>query len=121
MVGGGFPYAVLHDEMRAAGVLPATAPSIDASRIEVMRQLWTDAGLNAVETREIVVQRTFTDFEEYWTTIRGGPSVGGKLAAMMPDALAALKARMQTCLSADSLGRITYSARANAIRGRVRQ
>jgi hypothetical protein len=30
--------------------------------------LWIDAGLEAVETREITVQRTFADFEEFWST-----------------------------------------------------
>ena len=35
-------------------------------------------GSGGVETREIKVQRTFADFDDYWTTILGGPSVGPK-------------------------------------------
>jgi hypothetical protein len=66
-----------------------------------------------------VVQRTFADFDDYWTTIRGGPSVSGKLAAMAPEDLARLNARMRARLSPDAAGRITYEARANAVRGRV--
>ena len=46
-----------------------------------MRDLWTGAGLDSVETLEIMVQRTFADFEDYWTTVLGGPSVGPQLAS----------------------------------------
>lgn len=119
MEGGGFPYQALHDEMRGMGVAVPTPPSPDASRIDAMRDLWTGANLDSVETREITVQRTFADFEDYWTTIRGGPSVGPQLAAMASDDLALLKARMCARLPADSTGRVTYSARANAVKGRV--
>ena len=76
MVGGGFPYEALQVEMRGLGVAVPVPPSPDASRIDAMRDLWTGAGLDAVETREITVQRTFADFDDYWTTILGGPSVG---------------------------------------------
>jgi hypothetical protein len=84
-----------------------------------MRDLWTGAGLDAVETREITVQRTFADFDDYWTTILGGPSVGAKLASMASEDLALLRAQMRARLPADAAGRITYSARANAVKGRV--
>jgi SAM-dependent methyltransferase len=116
---GGFPYEALQVEMRGLGVAVPTPPSPDASRIDAMRELWTGAGLESVETREINVQRTFIDFDDYWTTILGGPSVGPPLATMMSDDLAVLKARMRAHLPADALGRITYSAQANAIKGRV--
>jgi hypothetical protein len=84
-----------------------------------MRDLWSDAGLHAVETREITVQRTFADSDDYWRTILMGPNVGPKVAAMPPEDIATLKARVRERLPADAMGRITYSARANAIKGRV--
>jgi SAM-dependent methyltransferase len=118
MPGGGFPYDALQAEMRAMGAAVGSPPSPDASRIDVMRSLWTGAGLEAVETREIAVQRTFADFDDYWTTILGGPSVGRGLAAMTPDQLALLKTRMRARLPADSAGHLTCRARANAIKGR---
>jgi SAM-dependent methyltransferase len=119
MEGGGFPYQALHDEMRGLGVAVPTPPSPEASRLDALRDLWTDAGLRAVETREITVWRTFADLEDYWATVRGGPSVGPQLAAMAPDALSLLKARMRERLPSDAAGRINYGARANAIKGRV--
>jgi SAM-dependent methyltransferase len=117
---GGFPYATLQNEMRGMGIAVPTAPSSDASRIHVMRGLWTNAGLDAVETREITVQRTFADFEDYWTTIFSGPSVSRQLKAMTVEDLAILKARMREHLPSDASGRVTYSARANAVRGCVK-
>jgi len=119
MAGGGFPYATLQAEMRAMGVAVPVPPSPNASRIEVLQDLWTVAGLRAVETREISVQRTFADFDDYWAAIIGGPSVGPQLAAMSAEQIALLKGRMRPQLPADAAGRICYSARANAVKGRV--
>ncbi|MDE2250322.1 MAG: methyltransferase domain-containing protein [Gammaproteobacteria bacterium] len=121
MAGGGFPYAALQAEMRAMGVAVPVPPSPDASRLEAMQSLWAGAGLEAVETREISVQRTFADFNEYWTAILGGPSVGPQLAAMSSTQLTALKGRLQPHLPTDASGRITYGARANAVKGRKPQ
>jgi len=73
----------------------------------------------AVETLEITVQRTFSDFDDYWTTILGGPSVGPQLAAMSSHDLDVLKTLMSARLPPDAAGRITYGARANAVKGRV--
>jgi SAM-dependent methyltransferase len=119
MFGGGFPYEALHVEMREVGIVIPVPPSPGASRTEAMRALWIDAGLGAVKTREITVQRTFVDFDDYWTTVLGGASVGPTLAAMAPADLEGLKSRMRAHLRADAAGRITYSARANAVKGRV--
>ena len=65
------------------------------------------------------MERTFDDFEDWWTTVLTGPSVSAKLAAMAPDVRAALKERMRAHHPADASGRVTYGARANAIKGRV--
>src|SRR5262249_26535576 len=65
--GGGFPLEPILIEMRAMGLNPVQPPSPDASRIETMRELWRAAGLTGIETREIAVQRSFADFEEFWT------------------------------------------------------
>lgn len=119
MVGGGFPYESLRAEMRGLGVPIPEAPSNDASRLEALSELWAAAGLEAVATRSIDVQRTFADFDDYWTTILGAPSTGPRMAAMTPDALARLQALMRARLPVDASGRITYAARANAVTGRV--
>ena len=119
MEGGGFPYQALHDEMRGLGVAVPTPPNPDASRLDAMRDLWAGAGLADVETREITVERTFGDFDDYWATVLGGPSVGPALAAMAPEDRKVLTSRMRARLPADAGGRITCRARANAVKGRV--
>lgn len=119
IIGGGFPYQALQAEMREMNAVVKTPPSVDASRMSVMRELWMGAGLTAVESRKITVQRTFADFDDYWTTILKGPSVRPGLAAMAPEAIALLKLRMRARLAEDSSGAITCIARANAIKGRV--
>jgi SAM-dependent methyltransferase len=119
MHGGGFPYHALQAEIRAMGVAVPKAPSTDASRLEVLRELWTGAGLEAIETREIAVRRTFADFDDYWTTILGGPSVSKLLAAMPEVDIKRLQARMRGLLPTDAAGSITCEARANAVQGRA--
>ena len=120
MLGGGFPYEALLSEMRGLGIAVPEPPNPGAASVNTLRGLWTDAHLEAVETREIVVQRTFTDFDDYWTTVLGAPSVGSKLAAMTAEEITHLKDALRTRLPADAAGRITYNARANAVKGRVR-
>ena len=119
MPGGGFPYEMLLTEMRRLGHTIPAPPSPEASRIEVLRQLWSDAGLEAIETREIDVSRTFADFEDFWSTALGAPSVGSTLAAMTAEERALLKDRISAGLAADGEGRIACHARANAVKGRV--
>jgi ubiquinone/menaquinone biosynthesis C-methylase UbiE len=119
MLGGGVPLEPIQVEMRAMGVTPLLPPHSNASRMEALRDLWTDAGLDAIETREITVQRTFVDFDDFWTTSLLGSSVGPTVAAMAPRDVELLKTRVRTRLPADAAGRITYRARANAVKGRV--
>jgi len=119
MLGGGFPLEPLRVELRAFGLQPPQPPSADASRIDALRDLWTGAGLEAVETREISVQRTFADFEDFWTTSLLGSSIRPTIAAMAAGDVEALKTRLRARLPADASGRITYGARANAVKGRV--
>jgi SAM-dependent methyltransferase len=119
MMGGGFPHEPIQAEMRAMGLKTVIQPNADASRMEVLKELWSDAGLEAIDTRVITVQRSFDNFDDYWTITLLSPTVGATITAMTPHDVDVLKARMRVRLAADSAGRITYTARANAIKGRV--
>ena len=119
VLGGGFPQAVLQEEMRAMGLDPTYPPSVEASRMDALRALWADAGLQALATREITVRRTFESHEELWAISLLGSSTGPKIRAMPPADQALLQERMKARLPADAAGRITMTARANAIQGRV--
>jgi ubiquinone/menaquinone biosynthesis C-methylase UbiE len=120
MQGGGFPYHALREELQAMELITPEAPSVDASRPEVMQQLWHDAGLADIASATFTVERSFADFDEYWATVQGGPSVSRTLASMSLHDSSLLQARMRERLTPDAIGRVSYSARANAIYGRMR-
>ena len=117
--GGGFPLEPMLAELRSMGFPPIRPPSFTASRMENLRALWTGAGLDRIETREITVQRTFADFDDFWNTALLGASVKATVATMAPDQLDHLKEKVRTRLDTNRGGPITTSARANAIKGRV--
>ena len=117
--GGGFPYGCMQEELRGLGVDVSTPPSPDAAGLSQLQALWKGAGLAEVETREIVVQRLFPDFEDYWKTVLTGPSIAPALLALTSGEIVRLKERLRAKYPADAAGRIRCSARANAVRGRV--
>lgn len=118
--GDGFPYAAVEAGLRGLGVDVPAPPRPEASRADALRDLWTGAGLDAVETREITVRRTFADVDDYWATILGGPGFGSALAGLAAEEYAGFRARLRERLPApDVEGRLTVSGRANAVRGRV--
>lgn len=97
---GGFPNEPLMAAMREAGHVPSLPPSASASRMGALRELWANADLEQIETREIMVSRAFRDFDDFWATSTLGTNV-------------------RTIISVDASGTITCSARANAIKGVV--
>ena len=118
MPGGGHPLELMHAEMDAIGFTAPWPPRSDVTGLEALRLLWRDAALDKIETQEITVRRTFTNFEDYWTTSILAATVSQTIAAMDPIDRDLLKTRMRAQLVADATGRITCSARVNAIRGR---
>jgi ubiquinone/menaquinone biosynthesis C-methylase UbiE len=118
--GHGNPTYPILSEIRAMGRTPAVPPSVSASRIDVLCDLWAKKGIEAVETREITVTRTFADFAALWTSSLAHPAVAAVVATMTADEVEQLKERVRARLPADAEGRITYAAHANAIKGRVR-
>jgi ubiquinone/menaquinone biosynthesis C-methylase UbiE len=119
MEGGGFPYAALHDQMRALGMMVPAPPNPSASAMDTLREYWTNAGLEAISTRTITVQRTYADFDDYWTTVHMAPSVGSTLRALQSEQSQQLKQVMRAVLPVDAAGHITITARANAVCGSV--
>jgi SAM-dependent methyltransferase len=119
MMGGGFPHEPIQAEMRAMGLKTVVQPNADASRMVVLQELWSGAGFEEIETRVITVQRSFDNFDDYWGITLLSPTVGATLATMTSRDVDLLKARMRMRLSANAAGQITYTARANVVKGRV--
>ena len=118
ILGGGFPYFALQDEMARMGQQPLWPPSVEAARMATLRQSWKDAGMVDVETHEIVVQRTYADFEAFWSACRKGPRIAPRLSELSAGGADELKERLRRRMKAARDGSITYEARANAVRGR---
>jgi len=119
MEGGGYPGEPIHAELRAMGRAPLLPPSVAASRMDALHALWTGAGLEAVELRQITVSRTFADFDELWGLSSRSANIGPIIAAMTPDEAERLKSGVRARLSPDASGGITCPGRANAVKGRV--
>jgi ubiquinone/menaquinone biosynthesis C-methylase UbiE len=117
--GGGLPNAPIQAEMRAMGIKPLVPPNANAARMDALRELWTGAGLEAVHTHEIIVQRTFGSFDDFWTSSLLGGGIGPVIAAMLPRDVELLKMRVRSRLPADVAGRVTANAHANAVRGQM--
>jgi len=121
LLGGGFPYEVLRLELKSRGISAPLPPSPNAANRQVLHDLWLQAGLQGVETYEIVVERTFSDFDEYWAIVLQAPSLGSTLVALPVDELQAFKeaVRLRLRLTIDARGQVWCQGRANAVRGRV--
>lgn len=118
MLGGGFPWDPVLGAMREMGLSPPRPPRMDATQMGTMRDAWTDEGLEAVEVRELAVSRSFNDFEHFWQTILKAASIAPTIAAMSLGDVELLKTLVRTKVPANAEGRLTCSARANAIKGR---
>ncbi|MEO6746444.1 MAG: methyltransferase domain-containing protein [Caldimonas sp.] len=119
LLGGGFPFAAMQQEMAALGRPPVWPPSVEAAQLEALRARWAGAGLVDLEMRVIEVERTFASFDDYWRIALTGPRIAPTIAAMSADDTARLQGRLRERLPAAADGTITYGAWANAIKGRV--
>jgi hypothetical protein len=117
--GGGFPYQSVNETLGAAGRAVPMPPSAGASRLDGLRDLWTSAGLGDIHTRVITVERTYTDFDDLWNTVLGGPSAGQALAAMGEEELSHFREVLRERLQPAGSGSISLRGRAHAIRGTV--
>ncbi|MHB0767541.1 methyltransferase domain-containing protein [Bradyrhizobium sp. 5.13L] len=118
MLGGGNPLDPILEEMRAMDLSPTRPPHMEVATLAALQDLWRAAGLQQIETREITVQRTLRDFDEFWTVETKSPSIAPVIASMPAADVAALMQRVKARLPTDADGRITCSARAHAISGR---
>lgn len=117
--GGGFPYQTLINAKLDLGMATFALPSPEASRLEVLRYLWKSAGLSGIETTVITVQRTFMDFDDYWSTVVGGPKAGTRTTQLTASQSEELRTKVRADLPVDADGGITCTAWANAVKGTV--
>ena len=117
VLGGGLPMEPLHALLREREIEYPLPPSKEVSQIIAMERLWKNAGLAAVATTSFQVERTFEDFDEYWTVSSLGPSVAGVLKNLEASTLDEIKYDLERSLQKDDQGRMVTFACANAVKG----
>ena len=87
-----------------------------------MRTLWQAAGLENIETRKIDIPVTFDDFDDFWNSCNALPNPAVQFMRGFSEAeVEAVRGWLRDFLPRDAAGRISYSASANAIKGRVKK
>jgi SAM-dependent methyltransferase len=117
--GGGLPFEAFRAEIAKRGMALPLPPSAEVSREDALRTLWSDGGLEAVESRVIEVQRAFADFETFWSASLSVGGLGEFFSRIDAAEGEDIKKQVRAAMITDSAGRILCSARANAVRGRT--
>ena len=118
--GGGHFQQPIREAIKSMGVDVPPNKTDDITRGEALAHLFRSAGLEEVSGHIIEIQMEFPNFEEYWDsqTVIANNTVR-PIRAMSDSDVERLKALLRATLPTDSDGRITYSARCNAVRGFV--
>lgn len=119
ILGGGFPAEPIQAGLRSMNYEYALPPSVDISKMNNLKGLWEAAGLKAIETRIIKVDRKFNDFEEFWEITSNSASIKSVVADMNKEELTKLKTDVKEQLPVIADGAVQYSSWANAIQGIV--
>ena len=82
-----------------------------------MEKLWTETGLEEIETTSFQVKRTFSDFDEYWTVNCHAPSVANYMKDLPHSILDKIKYDLEIVPKRDGENRIASVASANAVKG----
>ena len=114
------PSGPLRRAMRLFGVDLPAIPGTAESRIEALRTLFEQAGLEGIETRTIDVFLAYVDFEDFWQAQTPSYSPTTKIIASMTGSeRMRLMRAVRSDLPTAPGGTIEYFARANAIKARV--
>jgi SAM-dependent methyltransferase len=118
--GGGLPLQPIQVAMQSMGIASPNPPGFAVSRLDRMRALWEQAGLESIDTRVIRITVTYSDFDDFWesNSVPVGPS-GKAIHDMSPSAREQLRAHLRGGLPKGPDGRISYTAHANAVKGQV--
>ena len=114
------PSGPLRHAMRRFGVQVPAIPGTAESRIEALRSLFEQAGLERIETRTIEVCLAYQDFQDFWDAQTPSYSPTTKIIACMTESeRMRLMRAVRSELPMGPGGTIEYFARANAIKAHV--
>jgi SAM-dependent methyltransferase len=105
--------------LRSIGISPPPMPGGLNCTLKSLHSLFDQTGLQSTEVRQIEVASTYRDFDEFWTSQTQAFSPMGRCIAALTDAeRVRLRALVATLLQVGPDGSVTYSARANALKGK---
>jgi ubiquinone/menaquinone biosynthesis C-methylase UbiE len=110
----GHPYWPLTNAFRSIGTADSNRPGNRMRTSEALVDLFASSRLAGIESRMFDIPLEFEDFNDFWFSVT--PENYRHLRSSDVDRL---KAALRESLPVDSTGRISYGARAIAIRGHV--
>lgn len=116
---GGLPIEPIRRALRAVGIEPASPPSSAVSTMPALQAAFAAAGLRDLETRSIVVERRFADFEAYWTAGLMVGSLGERMAMLPAGIMDEVRSLTRNHLDIARDGTTVATGTANAIKGIV--
>ena len=116
---GGLPMEAINAQLRVLDIPHPLAPTAEVSRINRLESTWLEAGLKEVAVKQISVDRTFENFEQFWDLSHNSPSVGPILSKLPADVGHRVKTMTRDALGVDDSQTVTVNAFANAVKGTV--
>jgi SAM-dependent methyltransferase len=106
--------------LMAIGAEPPQVQGTSVSTLDALQSMFTNAGILDVKTTAIDVSTTYRDFEEYWSAATPSylPAVQVMQKLPEPDRRR-MREAVRGLLSTDAQARISYVARAHAVKGRM--
>ena len=118
--GGRATGAPLAKGMRAIGIEPPITPGTKDTTSGALQSLFTAAGLQTVEVRQIEIEPTYSSFEDFWTSQTGSVSPTAKFIGLLTDPeRLRLRDAVRSSLPSSGDGSVSYSACAHAIKARA--
>lgn len=116
----GHPQQPLIDTLQDMGIELSAMDGDKDRPLAALRTIFEKAGLTDIATRTIEIEQSFSHFEEFWTAQNALQNrFVQAIRTMSPTELDRFKALLRKRLPTDASNRIVYTARANAVKGRV--
>ncbi len=110
----GHPMQTLTDAVKSIGVSQPRRPGTQIRTVEGLTELFDASGLEDTDSISIEIQLIFKDFDDYWSS-QAAETIRDITDADVERLGAVLRERLPT----DKNGQISFTARANAVRGQV--